>query len=291
MAVFELHNRFLSVKINSIGAELCSVYSKKHDTEYLWQADKEVWARHAPVLFPVVGKLKSDFFIFNDNEYNLSQHGFARDSDFICIEKNDDSICFELSANENTIKNFPFHFNLQIKYVLKETVLSIHYSVFNPDNYKLFFSIGAHPGFNCPLVPDELFTDYSLHFNNLESLNVSKLQSGLIDDETYSIQLEDGKLNLNASLFENDALVLKNNQVNQVKLISRKSGRGVEMTCDNWPYFGIWTKKQTNHFICLEPWHGIADSVHTDHQLENKEGIVSLNPYETFDCHFSLNFT
>lgn len=290
MTMFELHNDYLSLKINSIGAELCSVYSKKFKIEYIWQADKEVWPRYAPNLFPIVGKLKSDSFFYNSKEYKLAQHGFARDSEFVCIEKVDNSISFELPANENTLKKFPFHFNLQIKYVLNETTLKVHYSVFNPDNYQLMFSIGAHPGFNCPLMPNEVFNDYALQFNELDSLHVSKLQSGLIDEDIYIINLENHELNVKQSLFENDALVLKKNQVNQIKLFSRKSGRGVEMICNGWPYFGIWTKKQTEKFICLEPWFGIADSVKTDQLLESKEGLISLNPHQTFECQFSMNF-
>lgn len=290
MAVFELYNDFLRVKINSIGAELCSVYSNKYKLEYIWQADKEVWPRFAPNLFPIVGKLKSDTFVYNNKEYDLSQHGFARDSEFICTEINDNSICFELPANENTLEKFPFHFNLQIKYVLNETTLSVFYYVFNPDNHELLFSIGAHPGFNCPLLSDEKFTDYVLEFNSLDSIKVNRLQSGLIDDDTYIINLDDHRLNVKPSLFENDALVLKNNQVNQVKLFSSKSGRGVEMICDDWPYFGIWTKKQTEKFVCLEPWFGIADNINTNQILDCKEGLICLSPYQTFDCFFKIRF-
>ena len=160
MAIFNLENNVLSVKVNSFGAELCSVFSKETNIEYIWQADETVWARHAPNLFPIVGKLKDGEFIYQSKSYQLSQHGFARDSEFICIEQAEDYLFFELRASEQSLRIYPFHFSFQIKYKLIGNDLEISYSVLNPDNCDLYFSFGAHPAFNCPLQKDELFEDY-----------------------------------------------------------------------------------------------------------------------------------
>jgi galactose mutarotase-like enzyme len=290
MTVYEISNNNISVKINSLGAEVCSVYSKQNNIEYCWQASKDIWPRYAPVLFPIVGKLKENLFKYKNQEYSLPQHGFARDCEFNCIEKTDTSICFELSANENTLKNFPFHFNLQIQYELFENTLSTTYIVFNPDNDNLLFSIGAHPGFNCPLLEDENFNDYFLQFNDVNKLVGHKLNNGLIDKETYVVELRDGCLEIDKSLFNNDALVFKNNQVNQVKLVSKVSGHGIEMHCQNWPYFGIWTKKDTEKFICLEPWYGIADNDDANQNLLDKDGLITLIAHEKFNSNFQVSF-
>jgi len=290
MAIHELNNNQLSIKINSIGAEVCSVFSQTHNIEYIWQANKDVWARHAPVLFPIVGKLKSNLYKFNNKEYNLPQHGFARDSDFHCIEKTETSVCFELPASEISLTTFPFHFNLQIKYELIENALSTSYTIFNPDNNDLLFSIGAHPGFNCPLIEGEHFNDYYFQFNDVKQLIGHKLNNGLIDKETYITSLENNCLAIDQALFNNDALVFKNSQINQVKLVSKKSGHGVEMQCDNWPYFGIWTKRNTEKFICLEPWFGIADNVDSNQLLTEKEGMITLLAQEIFNCNFLVRF-
>ena len=118
--VYELKNKFLSIKINSFGAELCSVISTETATEYIWQADKTIWNRYAPNLFPIVGKLKNGSYTYQNKSYQLPQHGFARDNEFICIEHSDSVIVFELTANEELLTLFPFHFNLQIKYVLEQ---------------------------------------------------------------------------------------------------------------------------------------------------------------------------
>jgi galactose mutarotase-like enzyme len=290
MAIFNLENNVLSVKVNSFGAELCSVFSKETNIEYIWQADEVVWARHAPNLFPIVGKLKDGEFIYQSKSYQLSQHGFARDREFICIEQKDDYFLFELTANEETLTKFPFHFSFQIKYKLLRNKLEISYSVFNPDNCDLYFSVGAHPAFNCPLQLDESFNDYDLVFPYKESLIINKLNDGLIASETNSIDLIHHKLSVSKQLFENDALVFMNSQFDEVHLISKKTNHGVALTSKNWPYFGIWTKKNTEQFICLEPWHGIADSVDTNKNILEKTGIIKLESNCRFNASFTISF-
>jgi len=290
MANFQLQNNFLSVKVNSFGAELCSVFSKENAIEYIWQAEQSIWARHAPNLFPIVGKLKDGEYIFQHNSYQLSQHGFARDREFVCIEQRDDYVLFELTASEESLTKFPFHFSFQIGYQLIGNNLETSYSVFNPDHGDLYFSVGAHPAFNCPLQSNESFNDYELVFPTKESLIISTLSDGLIASQTKSIDLIHHKLNVCKQLFENDALVFMNSQFDEVHLISRKTNHGVALTSKNWPYFGIWTKKNTEQFICLEPWHGIADSVDTNKNILEKTGIIKLESNCRFNASFSISF-
>ena len=288
--VYELKNNFLSVKINSFGAELCSVISNETATEYIWQADKTIWNRHAPNLFPIVGKLKDDCYTYQNKSYQLPQHGFARDNEFICIENSDSVVVFELTANEKLLTVFPFHFSLQIKYTLLQNNLKVSYSVFNPDNSVLYFSIGAHPAFNCPLSHNEVFEDYELIFPNKKSLTINELNDGLIAKQTNIIELHDNRLSVNQQLFDKDALVFTGNQINEVQLISKKTKKGVALKSLNWPYFGIWTKKQTSQFVCLEPWFGIADSEHATGDFTTKAGIIKLESEQNFDCEFELTF-
>lgn len=287
---YSLSNQQLELKVNSLGAELCSVKAKADQLEYIWQADPGLWARHAPNLFPVVGKLRKGQFSYGGNQYALPQHGFARDLEFICIEETTDRLSFELTANEETLRIYPFHFSLQISYFLEGDTLNISYSVFNPDHKILYMSLGAHPAFNVPLQAHETFEDYELQFNGMNALTVNKLHDGLIVDETKVLHLSDHKLHLNASLFEKDALVLKHAQVRELRLSSTRSGRGVEMSCEDWPFFGIWTKPGTSQFLCLEPWYGIADSDHASGALEEKEGIITVPSEQYFRCAYRLKF-
>lgn len=288
--VYELKNNFLSIKINSFGAELCSVISNETATEYIWQADKTIWNRHAPNLFPIVGKLKDGRYTYQNKSYQLPQHGFARDNEFICIENSDSVVIFELTANEKLLTVFPFHFSLQIKYTLVQNNLKVSYSVFNPDNNVLYFSIGAHPAFNCPLSDDEVFEDYELIFPNINSLSINELNDGLITEQTKTIELHHNRLSVNQQLFDKDALVFTGNQIDEVQLISKKTKKGVALKSLNWPYFGIWTKKQTSQFVCLEPWFGIADSDDATEDFTTKTGIIKLDPEQNFDCEFEMFF-
>lgn len=289
MAVYSISNNEISFSVNSFGAELISF--KHKDAELLWQSDKNVWSRYAPVLFPIVGKLKSNSFSCQNTNYNLPQHGFARDTEFVLVEKIENALEFELTANEETQSKYPFHFSLRIRYELNGSVLQTKYSVFNPGNADLFFSIGAHPGFNCKRVADESLNDFYLEFDNKKQLIAEKLNDGLLGGQTSVITLESNKLPLSTKLFEQDALVFKNMQIESVKLCSLKSKLKIVMTCKGWPYFGIWTKKGSDAFICLEPWFGIADSVNSKGSLESKEGIICLKPYASWQSSFSLEIS
>ncbi len=290
MAIFQLQNKELSLTVNSFGAELCSVIANQTQIEYIWQADKMVWARHAPHLFPIVGKLKDGTFMHQSQSYQLPQHGFARDLEFTCIEQNEDQLVFELNDSEETLGHYPFQFKLQIKYTLSGNTVTTHYAVSNPNNKELYFSIGAHPAFNCPLESHESFEDYGLVFPGKNELTINVLNDGLITNSKKSIHLQSNRLTVSKTLFQNDALVFQNSQIQTVQLISKNTHHGVELKCIDWPYFGIWTKKETDQFVCLEPWYGIADSDTTDGSFVSKTGIISLPAHQMFNCFFDSSF-
>lgn len=290
MAVFQLQNQSINIKVNSFGAELCSVYSNEYNIEYIWQANQSVWARHAPNLFPIVGKLKDGKFQYKSHSYQLSQHGFARDHEFTCIEQANDYLVFELQSSPQTLVVYPFSFRFQIKYQLLNNKLSVTYSVFNPAESELYFSVGAHPAFNCPLQKDETLEDYNLVFPHKNTLTINGLNDGLITTNTKELHLNDNKLSVSKKLFDNDALVFMNNQVDEVSLISSKTNHGVTLSSLNWPFFGIWTKKDTEQFICLEPWYGIADSDNATGEMIHKTGIIKLLSEQQFDCSFDVLF-
>ncbi|HRD38754.1 MAG TPA: aldose 1-epimerase family protein [Bacteroidia bacterium] len=288
MAVYSINNRFLEVKVNSLGAELISLLTSD-GTELLWQASKDIWPRFAPVLFPIVGRLKNNSYAYNDSNYVLSQHGFARDKEFVLIEQSNSCLKFELTADEATLELFPFHFSLIISYTLRDNTLDVSYQIFNPDNKELLFSIGAHPGFSTMRFSEENIHDYYLEIDGLSHLTAERLQDGLLSGSTYIIDLDKGVLPLSVELFNNDALVFKNNQINSIKLRSKKSKNVIEMICKDWPYFGIWTKKGCDKFVCLEPCYGITDSFNSSGMFIEKEGLLSLNPHQSVTKKFSIS--
>ncbi len=284
---FQLFNDKSKVTVNSKGAELSQInFNAK---QYLWEADASVWPRHAPVLFPIVGRLKNDSFIYQGNVYELSQHGFARDMEFAFGFKTNTEIQLTLTQTEETLKKYPFAFKLEVGYKLVDDKIICSYRVDNPSSDKeLYFSIGAHPGFKIPLDPTEEFDGYELVPEGRNTFRITSLNNGLITNTTRELPLTSGKLKLTTELFDADALVFENGQVNSVEVRSKATGHGVRLESDLWPYFGIWSKKGCKRFVCLEPWFGVADHENSTQDLTQKKGIIKLEPKGIFNAKYSI---
>ncbi|HEY1039911.1 MAG TPA: aldose 1-epimerase family protein [Bacteroidia bacterium] len=272
--MYILENDSYKVSISALGAELTSVYSKKMKKELLWQADKNIWARHAPVLFPIVGKLKNNTYTFEGKEYHLPQHGFARDKEFKLSVQTETTVELELRNTEETQLIYPFSFRLIICYELANGLIKCTYKVLNTDNKEIFFSIGAHPGFICPMYENETLNNYRIEFQEKEVSERRLLSEGLCTDDHEKVFEEPGILSLSSSLFDKDALVFDDLRSTSLRLVSDKYC--LSFNWFNMPYFGIWAKKDAEKFICIEPWSGIADSVNATGNLAKKEGIIKL---------------
>jgi galactose mutarotase-like enzyme len=237
-----------------------------------------------------VGKLNRDSFRFRGLSYLLSQHGFARDKQFSLVEHAPESCLLSLLADESTLKVYPFRFELRIAYSLREDTLSVEYTVINNDLQPIYFSIGAHPGFSCSFTEgDESDTAYLLFES--EKYEITRLENGMLGTQKLPLRIPGKKLRLSKGLFENDALVFEDTQIERVSLIDPKSNKQVGLECKNWPFFGIWSKKGSDRFVCLEPWHGIADLAGFEGELSEKAGIKRLDPGSVFSASFSMSFS
>lgn len=282
-------NGMLTALVSHKGAELVSLRDAS-GREYIWEGDKAVWPRHAPVLFPVVGRLRHDRFTWGGKSYTMSQHGFARDMEFRLAERSGNRCVFELHDDPRTRAMYPFGFVLRIVYTISERELEVRYEVFNPSSDDVLpFSIGAHPGFSLPLEAGAAYEDHFLEFETGRIL-IRPLKEGLRTGPPRELTLRGTRLHLSDSMFDNDALVIEGGQVERVTLGTLRGNTTIVMRCEGWPYFGIWAKKGTRRFICLEPWHGIADNEDTDGSLERKEGMITLAPGAGFSCVFSMRF-
>ncbi|MCX2485952.1 aldose 1-epimerase family protein [Pedobacter sp. MR2016-24] len=272
-----LENENIKVAISPKGAELQSIHSKTTDFEYLWKGDPQYWGKFSPVLFPIVGALKDNKYIFGNQEYELPRHGFARDHEFDFEQISNEEVLFTLSQTADTLKVYPFEFKLGLRYQIAGTKVSCNYEVYNPGLEALLFSVGGHPAFAAPLTAGSVYEDYYLEFNKDESITYHKIEDNLIADETASLVLDDSKLVLKHELFYNDALVIKELKSDSISLKNKRNQHGLTFNFENFPYFGIWAARDAD-FICLEPWCGIADGVNHNQQLRDKEGIISLSP-------------
>jgi len=279
-----LENDYIKVSLATKGAELQSLFSKENNVEYLWNADPKYWAKHSPVLFPIVGSLKNESFIYKGKSYALPRHGFARDHVFNVEKISGTEAIFSLTHNEDTLKVYPFFFELKLKYKIIERKLNLTYEVINTGTDELLFSLGAHPAFAVPNTTNSNYEDYYLTFNDDERLTYWKLEDGLVANETENIELSRHKLKLKHDLFYNDALVFKTLQSNCISLLNTKNDFGLHFHFEDFPFFGIWAAPDAP-FVCLEPWCGVADGVNHNQNLEHKEGIIKLaarNNWERF---------
>ncbi|RTQ49249.1 aldose 1-epimerase family protein [Hymenobacter gummosus] len=290
MTTYYLENEQCRVGVNAHGAELSSLQrTDLGGLEYLWQADPAVWARHAPVLFPIVGRLPQDTYLHQGQTYHLSQHGFARDRAFELVRQSATEVQLRLTDDEQSRAVFPFAFELTITHRLQGTTVHVGWEVRNPAaDQELLFSIGAHPAFRCPLLPDESFGDYAFRFDHPVTLERHLLDGGLLNGQTETVLTEATELPLSYELFAQDALVIKHYDFTRVTLVSRRSERAVQMQFDGFPYLGLWTKGPGAPFVCIEPWQGIASSVGAPAELRDKEGILTLAPGATFRAAYTI---
>ena len=280
-----MKNEYLQIKIDSLGAELKSLKNLQNNIEYLWQSDAKYWNRSSPILFPIVGKLLDDEYIYKDKTYNMSQHGFARDKEFILIKQKENYLKFLLKSDPSSLKIYPFYFELFISYTLHDNELKISYEVVNKSAEKMYFSIGAHPAFNWPI--DDMNTnkdDYYFEFDyiNKDILKVFPLLKEGISNKKFDIKLDKKKLNIDENIFKDDALILKNENINRIKLKNIKNNKFIEVNFEGFSYLGLWSKPTGAPFVCIEPWHGIADFVNHNKNIEEKEGINILEENEIF---------
>lgn len=292
--MIELKNDELQVKINEHGAELTSVKSVDDQIEYMWQANPKFWGRHAPVLFPIVGRLKDDQYTVNGQTYHMTQHGFARDMDFMVIEHEDDHAVFQLEASDETREKFPFEFTLQVTFTLDGHMLSVHYTVTNPSgDVTLPFSIGGHPAFNVPLEPaNGDFSDYSITVAPKKAYQQIPLVGPYNDVKHEKTLNLTTPMVLDHDLFNQDALILDLDHVETTLMLSTGlNDHGVALTLQDAPYVGIWSPyPKRAPFVCLEPWWGIADNVDSDGDFMHKMNIHTAAPKASFNAGFQIRF-
>ncbi len=275
-----LANRSLRARVSPQGAELQSLRRACSPLEYLWQGDPAVWGRRAPILFPIVGRLRGDCYFVAGREYRLGQHGFARDCLFALTQRTETAATLELRASDETLARYPFAFRLAVSYTLRDRSLVQRVEVGNPGDRPLPFSVGLHPAFRCPLLADHRLDDYAILFEVPETADRYPVLDGLVAREGEPCLRAQSSLPLRPGIFERGALVFRSLRSQRVRLTG-PAGVGVEIDFPGFPYFGIWSKPGAA-FVCLEPWCGIADAPEASGQLEDKEGIVSLPPGATF---------
>lgn len=282
-----LKNNLLTVTTKADGAELTSIKLNGH--EYLWSGDNKYWGRQAPILFPIIGGLKDGKTYIEDKEYFMSRHGFARDMVFNEVNSSENKVAYLLKSNDDTLKVYPYNFELYVSYEINRNRVKVTYEVKNTDSKTIFFSIGAHPAFCCPINTNERFEDYYIEFEKKETQNFIAQPGGLIKFEDKLMLDNSNILELNKNVFsEIDTYIFRNLNSKVATLKSKKSDKSVSIYFEDFPFFGIWTKPNNAPFICLEPWYGVNDTIDTNGVFSEKLGILRLDVKEKFMCSYEI---
>lgn len=284
-----IENEFLQVSVNDHGAELCSIFDKEKNREVIWQADPAFWKRHAPVLFPNVGRHYLDHFRTLGREFPSKQHGFARDSEFICACRTEDSITHVLKSSPETLEKYPYEFQLEITHTLKGRTVTVSWKVTNPGEETMYFTIGGHPAFNVPADGQGRQSEYLLSFEGKDSLTyyLVDLNHGTArPDEPHTLSLTDGCCRIDEHMFDKDALVV-DGQIEKASILFPDGTPYVSLSCKGFPNFGIWSVPGAP-FVCLEPWMGRCDDCGFEGTLAEKENINSLKSKEEFHKEYFI---
>lgn len=285
--MYSISNANWHISARSKGAELTSLKNKTTGIEHLWQADPAYWGWHAPVLFPVVGRCLNDEQLIDGKAYRMEKHGFARKSDFACTHQSATELRFTLQSNEQTRALYPYEFEFTITYRLDGSEFHTLYSVRNTGNKNMFFQLGAHPAFAVPFLAGEVYEDYELLFEQPENIVRHLINTdGYFTGEKRPVLQQNNRLPLRSDLFEEDALIFKDHQSRALTIRSLKNPHYLRVKFGGFPYLGLWAKTNAD-YVCIEPWYGCADTAGKIQPVENREGILTLQPGETFNASFT----
>lgn len=288
--LLQIKNDKICATFDRKGAELVSLKDVATGLEFLWQADADFWGRHAPILFPIVGKLKGDKYIYDEKEYALSQHGFARDQVFRVQSETPNSLSFSLSSNEETKESYPFDFQLLICYQIHKNHLVVNYRVTNKGKSKMYFGIGGHPAFNVPLDSNLDFEDYHIKLESTEPVSRLPLDGAYIHLEKKTVVQKLLDIPLRHDIFSQDALIYATTGPTKLTLEAQNSASKVVVSYDQMPFVGLWSPfPKKAPFVCLEPWQGLADTIDSKGELTQKLGINQLEPNRDFECSYTIH--
>ncbi|NMD38359.1 MAG: aldose 1-epimerase family protein [Christensenellaceae bacterium] len=274
-------------KVTDQGAELYSYFDAK---EYLWQGDENYWEGKSPVLFPMPGGLYNDETKIEGKSYKIPKHGFVKNQKFDVVVKNESSISLCSKSNSETLKMYPYNFELYVSHSLIDNGFKTEYRVVNTNNKAMVFCLGAHPSFNCPLNKGEHFENYNLVFEKPENTQAYYIDGPLFNFDCQMNHLKNENIiPLKYSDFDNDSYVYTNLKSNYVDLVHKKTNKGARITFRGFPVLVVWspTKKEAP-FICIEPWIGLPTTIGESGNFEDKPYAIKLDAEKEFTIAFTV---
>lgn len=287
---YQLENADITIEIDSFGAELKSLKRNKDGQEYMWYGDSAYWGRTSPVLFPFVGAVKDQKYRYGGKEYFMGQHGFARDMEFQLLSRTEKEIIFVLESTEESLQKYPFPFRLQIAYRLQGNSVNVSWKVENTGDAQMYFSIGAHPAFLCPIHGEADKLGYGLRFRGLTSElhHHGNTPEGMAVMEDEILPLEQGEVRFTEGFFDKCTYMVEGKQTDGVSLIDR-DGRAYVTVRFDAPLFAIWSPEGKNApFVCIEPWYGRCDATDFAGELQERDYEEHLAAGEVFETAYDI---
>lgn len=293
-----ISNNNITAEISLHGAEMIRL--QKNGKDLLWNADPTYWKRNAPILFPIVGKVFDGKYLVDGKEYQLPQHGFARDMDFVVVSQKAESISLELKSNAETLAKYPFEFVLRATYTLSGNGINACWTIENPSDKAMHFQIGAHPAFRYDgFQSEDAVHGYLqlLHKSAEGYVPVNELQvrefltQGYVSDKKRCWSLQNGTTPLTDTLFEQGAIILEDNQVQQAILQDKERKEILRVTFDQAPVLGIWSPEGKHApFICIEPWMGRCDREGYHGEFSQRDWNNTIKPHSSSTFSYSITF-
>lgn len=278
---FEVKNDKLSVSVKAHGAELSSVKSLDTGFEYLWQGNPDVWYGQSPVLFPIVGTLYQNKYYVDGKEYEMFRHGIARKREFELKEQGENYFVLTQKYNEDTLKVYPYRYIFDIEYRLDGKKLTVTHTIRNEGDGDMYFSIGAHPGFNCEI-------DDVLEFDTVEDEVINEMinEDAVIIKKHFPSPIDGKIFTISKNIFDADAHVLSNLKSKTCTLKGKNLPGDVEFTFGDCPFLGLWAKPGAP-YVCIEPWYGVNDFPEKTDDFSHKRAIQKISGDEAFSFSWS----
>ena len=279
-----IENENLIVGVKEFGCEINSIKSKKTGYEFMWQGNPDIWGGQAPILFPIVGRLIDDKYTLDGTEYEMPKHGFVRKMPWTFIGAEGNSMSFRLSATAETKAMYPYEFDLTVTYTLEGNSLVVSHDIANKNDSVMYFSIGAHPAFNCAigdvLTFDESETVYTEKIDLVKSLRLP---------EKFPVLKNEKDIVITNDIFKEDALILSDIKSENITLNISEGNRKIIFNLGGAPYLGIWAKPGAP-YVCIEPWYGVNDSQEKKDDISLKDAINAIKSGDTFNFTWKAEF-
>ena len=282
--IYTISNEKLTVQVTSVGGDFWSI-EDANGVQHLWQGDERYWSSRSVTIFPYIGRLTDKTYKYKDNFYQLETHGIARRAEFEVLKQAQNEITFILRSNEEIKKMYPFEFDFCVTYTLNDNEIIVNYTVVNNDTKAMYFGVGGHPAFNVVVNDDIDFTDYYLEFGSKkDTIQIDISTTGYLTGNDTEYKLKEGdKIDLEHSLFDTDAIILKGMD-NSITLKCEKNDSSITVEYPSMKYLGLWhTPKTQAPFLCIEPWTSLPARQGIIEDIEKQEDLISLNPDSRYE--------